>query len=67
VPALKEEIVRELQLRVAQHGCSAEAKHREILRQALLPQKANRSLKNFLLAMPAEGDDADFTRGPDHG
>jgi plasmid stability protein len=62
VPALKEETIREL-LRVTQHCRSAEAEHREILRQAL-PQKAKRSLKDLLLAMPDEGADADFTREP---
>lgn len=64
---LEEEVVRELKLRAAQHGRSAEAEHREILRQALLPQKAKRPLKDLLLAMPAEGADDDFTREPDHG
>jgi plasmid stability protein len=62
---LEEEVVRELKLRAAQHGHTAEAEHREILRQALLPQKAKGSLKDLLLAMPAEGDDDDFTRAHD--
>lgn len=64
---LEEEVVRELKLRAAQHGRSAEAEHREILRQALLPQKPKRSLKDLLLAMPAEGADEDFKREPDYG
>lgn len=62
---LEEEVVRELKLRAAQHGRSAEAEHREILRQALRPNKAKRSLKDLLLAMPAVGDDNDFTRASD--
>jgi plasmid stability protein len=62
---LEEEVIRELKLRAAQSGRSAEAEHREILRQVLLPQKAKRSLKDLLLAMPAEGDDDDFTRAYD--
>jgi plasmid stability protein len=64
---LEEEVVKELKLRAAQHGRSAEAEHREILRQALLPHRAKRSLKELLLAMPDVGDDADFERVPDHG
>lgn len=64
---LEEEVVRELKLRAARHGRSAEAEHREILRQALLPRGTKRSLKDLLLAMPATGDDADFVREADHG
>ena len=63
---LEEEVVRELKLRAARHGRSAEAEHREILRQALLPKKQQRSLKDLLLAMPTEGTDEDFKREPDH-
>lgn len=63
---LKDEIVRELKLRAARHGRSAEAEHREILREALLPEKGRRrSLKNLLFAMPSVGDDSDFERLPD--
>jgi plasmid stability protein len=64
---LEEEVVRELKLRAARHGRSAEAEHREILREALLPGKARRSLKELLLAIPEAGDDADFERSPDLG
>ena len=64
---LEEEVVRELKLRAARHGRSAEAEHREILRQALLPAKARKSLKDLLLSMPAEGEDADFERISDVG
>jgi antitoxin FitA len=63
---LEEEVVRELRLRAARHGRSAEAEHREILRQALLPVKKRKSLKELLLAMP-EGEDADFERTLDRG
>ncbi|HEX9944079.1 MAG TPA: DNA-binding protein [Thermoanaerobaculia bacterium] len=62
---LEEEIVRELKLRAARHGRSAEAEHREILRKALLPAQQKRSLKELLLAMPPAGEDADFERSPD--
>ncbi|HVG11037.1 MAG TPA: DNA-binding protein [Thermoanaerobaculia bacterium] len=59
---LEEEFVRELRLRAARHGRSAEAEHREILRKALLPAKDRKSLKELLLAIPAGGEDADFER-----
>ncbi len=58
---LEEEIVRELKLRAARKGRSAEAEHREILRQTLAA-KPRRSLKDLLLSMPDVGDDADFSR-----
>ncbi len=64
---LDEEVVRELKLRAARHGRSAEAEHREILREALLGHKERRSLKELLLAMPAVGDDRDFERDRDLG
>lgn len=64
---LEEEVVRELRLRAARHGRSAEAEHREILREALLPAKDRRSIKELLLAIPAGGEDADFERSPDLG
>jgi plasmid stability protein len=64
---LEEEVVHELKLRAARHGRSAEAEHREILRQALLPAKGKRPLKELLLAIPAVGEDSDFVRNPDRG
>lgn len=63
---LEEEVVRELRLRAARHGRSAEAEHRAILREVLIPAKRKRSLKELLLAMP-EGEDSDFERSPDRG
>ncbi|MCP4664073.1 MAG: DNA-binding protein [bacterium] len=63
---LDQEIVHELKVRAARHGRSAEAEHREILRQALLP-KPRRSLKDLLSAMPDVGEDADFERVRDMG
>jgi antitoxin FitA len=42
----------------------AEAEHREILPEALLPGKGRRSLKELLLAIPEVGEDADFERSP---
>jgi antitoxin FitA len=64
---LEEEIVRELRMRAARHGRSAEAEHREILREALLPAKGKMSLKELLLAIPPVGEDSDFERSDDHG
>ena len=64
---LEEEVVRELKLRAARHGRSAEAEHREILREVLLAGKKRRPVKEVLLSMPAAGEDSDFERVPDHG
>jgi plasmid stability protein len=64
---LEEEVVFQLKLRAAGNGRSAEAEHREILREALLPERSKRSLKDLLLAMPEVGDDVDFERDPDTG
>jgi antitoxin FitA len=37
VRRVDDEIIRRLKIRAAEHGRSAEAEHREILKQALLP------------------------------
>ena len=58
---LPPEIVSRLRKRAAKNGRSAEAEHREILRAALMGSSAI-SLKDFLLEMPAFGEDADFAR-----
>ena len=55
-------LVRALKIRAAQHGRSAEAEHREILRRALAPADEERSFKEYLLAMPDDGHDDDFSR-----
>ena len=60
-------LVKKLKMRAAEHGRSAEAEHREILRQALLPRRAQRSLKEILSSMPAVGRDEDFERSEDLG
>jgi hypothetical protein len=44
-----------------------EAEHREILREALLPAKGKKPLKDLLLAIPPAGEDADFERSSDLG
>jgi plasmid stability protein len=63
---LPEDLVRELKLRAAQHGRSAEAEHRDILKEALLPENPT-TLQDLLLAMPNVGDDRDFERPTDFG
>ena len=64
---LDDELVRALKLRAAQSRRSAEAEHREILREALGPRRKSKTLKDLLLNMPAVGDDADFARPRDFG
>lgn len=57
---LEADLVQKLRLRAARHGRSAEAEHREILREALADPAPRQSLKELLLAMPRVGTDADF-------
>jgi plasmid stability protein len=61
------EVVRELKVRAARHGRSAEEEHRQILREALKPAGPAQSLKTLLLAMPDVGEDQDFARPADRG
>lgn len=58
VRQVDEEIVAALKKRAAANGRSAEAEHRDILRQALL-ERSPRSFKKMLLAMPVADEDAD--------
>lgn len=60
-------VVRALKERAVRNGRSAEAEHREILREALLSKHGARSLKDLILQMPDVGDDADFLRPADRG
>jgi plasmid stability protein len=64
---IDEELVRLLKLRAAERGRSAEAEHREILREALQPEGDPKSFDAFLLEMPDVGDDADFESVRDRG
>jgi plasmid stability protein len=61
------DVVRALKLRAARHGRSAEAEHRRILEEAVLPNSSRKSLKEILLDMPRVGRDADFARPRDTG
>ena len=67
VRKLDEDLVRKLKIRAAEQGRSAEAEHREILREALSPTRPRRSLKELLSSMPAVGRDEDFERPEDLG
>ena len=55
-------VVEALQRRAAAHGRSAEAEHREILKEALLVDPEASAFKAWLLGMPDLGADADFER-----
>jgi antitoxin FitA len=62
-----DELIRALKIRAAQKRRSAEAEHREILREALASRRQGKTLKDVLLDMPGVGDDADFERPRDVG
>ncbi len=67
VRGIESEVVRELKVRAASHGRSAEEEHRQILREALSPAGPPQSLKELLRAMPDVGEDRDFERPEDRG
>jgi plasmid stability protein len=60
-------VVRELKVRAARHGRSAEEEHRQILRDALGQAGPPLSLKEQLLDIPNVGEDRDFERPRDRG
>lgn len=64
---LETRLVRRLKVRAARRGRSAEAEHREILREALKVRRTEKTLKQTLLEMPTVGEDADFARPRDAG
>ena len=61
VREIEKEVVDALKERAGRHGRSAEAEHREILREALLTDPAE-DPKKVLLEMPNVGADEDFER-----
>lgn len=67
VRGIESDVVRELKLRAARHGRSAEEEHREILRGALRHPGPPTSLKQLLLEIPDIGEDRDFERPHDLG
>jgi len=62
-----DDLIHALKVRAAQKHRSAEAEHREILREALGSRRKRRTLKDLLLEMPGVGDDADFVCPRDVG
>lgn len=62
-----DELIRELKIRAAKKRRSAEAEHREILRDALVSRRKRGTLKDALMEMPRVGDHADFERPKDFG
>ena len=64
---LAPELVQRLKLRAARRGRSAEAEHREILREALRGRGGAKTFKQRLLEMPSVGNDRDFARSRDLG
>lgn len=62
---IESKVVRELKVRAARHGHSAEEEHRRILRQALTPRGSVVSFKELLFSMPDVGEDDDFVQGRD--
>lgn len=61
---LDPDIVDALKARAAQHKQSAEAEHREILKEALLQPK-KKTFAEILASMPNVGKDGDFARRDD--
>jgi plasmid stability protein len=55
------DVVRALKETATRHGRSAEAEHREILREALMRPR-RRPLSEVLAQMPDVGHDEDFAR-----
>jgi plasmid stability protein len=64
---IDEALVRLLKIRAARHRRSAEAEHREILRQALEGRGDAAAFARFLREMPNVGEDRDFERVRDVG
>lgn len=62
-----DELIRALKVRAAQKRRSAEAEHREILREALTSRRTKGNVKDALRGMPSLGEDADFDRPRDLG
>ena len=61
VRGLDDELVKALKARAGEHGHSAEAEHRRILKEAL-EQPSRRSFAEILASMPNVGRDEDFAR-----
>ena len=66
VRGIDDSLLQALRERAAQHGCSVEAEHREVLAAALRRPK-KRSFAEVLVTMPNVGKDEDFLRLNDTG
>lgn len=67
VRKLDDEIIRRLKIRAAEHGRSAEAEHREILKEALMAETAQEDFWAVARRLRAEtgpvpGDSVDIIR-----
>lgn len=62
---IEDELVLALKRRAARHGRSAEAEHREILRETLVRDEARPSFKEFIESMPEGLTDEDLARQED--
>jgi plasmid stability protein len=62
---IEDHVVAALKRRAAQHGRSAEAEHREILRQALARPEERMPFDEFLESMPEGLTDEDVARQDD--
>lgn len=60
-------LIRRLKMRAAGNRRSAEAEHREILRDALEARRNRTTIKDAIRRMPSIGEDADFDRPRDVG
>ena len=67
VRGVDDRLIRALKVRAAGKRRSAEAEHRDILREALTPARGRRTLKDLLLAVPDGLTDADLARPRDRG
>ena len=67
VRKVEDALIRALKVRAAEKRRSAEAEHREILREALASRRHGKTLKDLLLEMPPGGEDTDFERPRDLG
>ena len=67
VRKVDDEIIRRLKIRAAEHGRSAEAEHREILKQTLVPDATATDFWTLARGLreetgPVPGDSADIIR-----
>jgi plasmid stability protein len=62
---IEDDLVLALKRRAARHGRSAEAEHREILREILAGDEVRPSFKEFIESMPEGLADEDLARQED--